>query len=185
MLVLLSGLALGACADSEPPDFIADLGAPTTVISAAPTTSTTDSTVAATGATTTTAGAVTPVTDLVVGDCVAGAPLVGDPTGEATDVQVADCAGTHDGEVVGLITHTEGAAAPYPGQGKVAAYAEEQCAIAFEAYVGVPYGTGALSMVSLWPTEDSWARGDRESVCVAFQEGTPLTGSVAASAAGA
>lgn len=181
----MTGLTLAACADSEPPDFIAELGAPTTVAAAVPTTSTTATTVAAGGTTTTTPGALTPVTDLVVGDCVTGAPFVGDPTGETTDAQRTDCATAHDGEVVGLVTHTEGPAAAYPGQEQVAAYAEEQCAIAFEAYVGTPYGESALSMLSLWPTEDSWARADRESVCVVFQDGTPLTGSVAASAAGA
>lgn len=185
MSALLAGVALGACADSEPPDFIAELGAPTTVATAAPTTSTTATTLAAGGSTTTSATASTPVTDLVVGDCVTGAPFAGDPAAEATDAQVVDCAGAHDGEVVGLVTHPQGPSDPYPGQEQVASYAEEQCAIAFEAYVGTPYGESPLSMLSLWPTEDSWARGDRESVCVAFQEGTPLTGSLAGAGAGA
>lgn len=184
LVVFAAGLALTACADADPPGFIAELGAPTTVTTAATTTSSTATTVAS-SATTTTAGAETPVTDLIVGNCVAGAPFSGEPTGEATDALLVDCAGPHDGEVVGLVTHTPGPSDPYPGQEQVAAYAEEQCAIAFEAYVGAPYGESALSMLSLWPTEDSWARGDRESVCVAFQEGTPLTGSVATSAAGA
>ena len=185
--VTLAALGLAGCADDAAPDYIAELGAePTTT--APPTTAptTTSTTVASADATTsTTAGAETAVTDLVAGNCVVGEPFAGDPTGEATDTQLVDCAGPHDGEVVGLVTYTQGPAEPYPGQGQVSTFAEEQCAIAFEAYVGVAYGTNALSMLSLWPTEDSWARGDREAVCVAFQPDTPLTGSVAGSGAGA
>jgi hypothetical protein len=179
-------LGLAGCADDAPPGFINELGAPSTT--SAPTTTvppTTSTTAPAAGATTTTAGAETAVTDLVAGNCVAGEPFAGQPTGEATDTQLADCNGPHDGEVVGVVTYTQGPAEPYPGQGQVSTYAEEQCAIAFEAYVGVAYGTNALSMVSLWPTEDSWVRGDREAVCVAFQPDAPLNGSIAGSAAGA
>lgn len=184
-VALVVSLAVSGCADSGPPDWLQDLGAPTTSTTAStpPTTATT--TAPGGGDTTTsTTAAPTAVTDLEVGDCVVGAPFSGDRSGEATDAQLADCAAAHDGEVVGLVTYTQGPNADYPGQDRVSAFADEKCAAAFAAYVGTAYGTGPLSMLSLWPTEDSWAGGDREAICVAFDETAPLTGSVAGSGAG-
>lgn len=173
----------GACADADPPGWLEDLGAPTTTTTtAAPTTTTAPP--AGTAGTATTVAAATPVTDLVAGDCVNGSAFSADSTGETTEAQVTDCTASHDGEVVGVITYTEGPEAAYPGEDQVAAYAEQQCAIAFEAYVGVAYGSSPLSMVSLWPTEDSWSSGDREAVCVAFDPAAPLTAPVG-NAAGA
>ena len=173
-------LAAGACADADPPTWLEELGAPTTT-TAAPASTTT--TAAGTGPAATTTAAATPITDLLAGDCVDGAAFSADSTGEATEAQVVDCAGPHDGEVVGVITYTQGPDAPFPGADQVAAYADEQCAIAFGVYVGVAYGTSPLSMVSLWPTEASWSGGDREAVCVAFSPDGPLTASVQGSAA--
>lgn len=181
-LTLALAVTAGACADSEPPDWLTELSAPTTTTAAPAATSTT----AAAGATTaTTAATATPVTDLVAGDCVTGSSFAAGATGQVTDTQVADCATSHDGEVVGVVTYTEGPADAYPGEDQVAGYAESQCAIAFEAYVGVAYGSSPLQMVSLWPTESSWTSGDREAVCVAFSPDGPLTASVQGSAAGA
>lgn len=182
-LALIVATAAGACADADPPGWLEELGAPTTTTTATPTSTTTAA--AGTAGTTTTVAAATPVTDLVAGDCVNGSAFSAQATGQATEAQVTDCAASHDGEVVGVITYTEGPEAAYPGEDQVAAYAEQQCAIAFEAYVGVAYGTSPLSMVSLWPTEDSWPSGDREAVCVAFDPAAPLTATVAGSAAGA
>lgn len=179
-VALGAALVAGACADADPPTWLEELGAPTTT-TAAPTTTTT----AAAGGTATTAAAATPITDLLAGDCVDGSAFSADSTGEATEAQVVDCAAPHDGEVVGIITYTEGPEAAFPGADAVAAYADEQCAIAFEAYVGVAYGTSPLSMVSLWPTEASWSGGDREAVCVAFDPAAPLNATVQASGAGA
>ncbi len=177
-LALGTALATGACADADPPTWLVDLGAPTTTtVAPAPTTTTA---AAVDGTATTTAGA-TPITDLLAGDCVDGATFSAEATGQTTEAQVVDCAGLHDGEVVGVITYTQGPEAPFPGADPVATYADEQCAIAFEAYVGVAYGSSPLSMVSLWPTEASWSGGDREAVCVAFDPAAPLTATVAGS----
>lgn len=177
VLALSVTAGAGACADDDPPDWLVS-GDTTT--SAAPATTTT----AVGGATTTTGVPTTeptptPVTDLATGDCVSGAPFSGDPADLATDAEVTDCAVPHDGEVVGVVTYTQGPDDAYPGQDEVATFAQDQCATAFEDYVGVPYGSSSLSMVSLWPTEDSWAGGDREAVCVAFEPDAPLTASVA------
>jgi len=182
-LALALAVTAGACADSEPPDWLTELGAPTTTTAAPATTSTTAA--AGVGTTATTAATATPVTDLVAGGCVTGSSFAAGATGQVTDTQVADCATSHDGEVVGVVTYTEGPADAYPGEDQVAGYAESQCAIAFEAYVGVAYGSSPLQMVSLWPTESSWTSGDREAVCVAFSPDGPLTASVQGSAAGA
>lgn len=187
LLALTVALTAGACADSGPPDWLTELGAPSTTTTAPTASTATTSTTAATGTggTATTATATTPVTDLAAGDCVNGSSFTANATGEVTDTQVADCATGHDGEVVGVVTYTQGPTDPYPGVDEVAAYAEAQCAIAFEAYVGTPYGSSPLQMVSLWPTEASWSTGDREAVCVAFQPDAPLTATIQGSAAGA
>ena len=182
-LALGTALVAGACADTDPPTWLEELGAPTTTTAGAPTTTTIP--IAGAAGTATTLAAATPITDLVAGDCVDGSAFSADSTGEATEAQVVDCAAAHDGEVVGVITYTEGPEAAFPGDDQVAAYADEQCAIAFEAYVGVAYGSSPLSMVSLWPTEASWSGGDREAVCVAFDPAAQLTATVAGSAAGA
>lgn len=182
-MVVLGAVALvgTGCADNEPPDYLTELGGETTT--AAPTSTTipqeTSSTLAGTIGSTTTTALPTPVTDLAVGDCVAGAPFSGDTSAEATEAALADCTAQHDGEVVGLVTYTQGPNADYPGQDQVASFAEGGCATAFEGYVGAAYGSSDLKMLSLWPTEDSWSSGDREAVCVAFQDSAPLTASVA------
>lgn len=184
LLALTATVALvaGACADSEPPDWLTELGAPTTTAAPA-TTSTTAA--AGTATTATTGAAATPVTDLVAGDCVSGSSFAAGASGQVTDTQVADCAAPHDGEVVGVVTYPQGPADAYPGEEQVAAEAESQCAAAFETYVGAPYGSSPLQMVSLWPTEASWSSGDREAVCVAFDPSTQLTAPIQGSAAGA
>lgn len=179
-LALGTALVAGACADADPPTWLVDLGAPTTT-TAAPAPTTTTVPLGGAAGTATTLAAATPITDLLAGDCVDGAAFSAEATGQATEAQVVDCAAAHDGEVVGVITYTQGPEAPFPGADQVAAYADEQCAIAFEAYVGVAYGSSPLSMVSLWPTEASWSGGDREAVCVAFDPAAPLTATVAGS----
>lgn len=181
VLALTTVVLAGACADSDPPDWLTELGAPTTTAA----TATTSTTAAAPGATATTAAPTTPVTDLVAGDCVTGSSFTAGATGQVTDTQVADCAAPHDGEVVGVVTYTQGPTDPYPGEDEVAGYAEAQCAIAFQAYVGAPYGSSPLQMVSLWPTEASWSSGDRAAVCVAFDPSAQLTATIQASAAAA
>lgn len=180
LALLTVGLA-GACADSEPPGWLTELGAPSTTTTAAPATTTTTA-ADASATTATTAAAATPVTDLVAGDCVSGDSFTAGATGQVTDTQVADCATPHDGEVVGVVTYTQGPTDPYPGEDEVAAYAEAQCATAFQAYTGVAYGSSPLQMVSLWPTESSWSTGDRAAVCVAFDPTAPLTATVAGAA---
>ena len=172
-LVVLGLLILVGCADNEPPEWL--VGTTTT---SAPTTSAPSTTVTTvpSGPTTTTA---TPVTELVAGDCVVGEAF-GGAQPEATEGSVVDCATEHDAEVVGLVTYEQGPGEPYPGQEQVAAFAEDNCATTFESYVGTPFGESEYQLLTLWPTEDSWAEGDREAVCLAFSEDGPLTASVAA-----
>jgi hypothetical protein len=175
---LLTGLTLlaGACADDEPPDWLVEQTATTTTTTAAPSSTTVPSTTV--DATTTTV-APTPVTSLTAGDCVVG-DAFGGAQPEATEAEVVACSTPHDAEVVGLVEYEQGPDADYPGQEQVAAFAEEQCAARFEEYVGTAFGETSLQLLTLWPTEDSWGSGDREAVCLAFDEAGPLTASVAA-----
>jgi hypothetical protein len=180
LALILTGVALlaGACADDEPPDWLVEQTATTTTTTTTAA-SATSTTVAGTGVdSTTTTVAPTPVTSLAVGDCVVGEAF-GGAQPQATEAQRVECSTPHDAEVVGLLTYEDGPDAAYPGQEQVAALAEDQCAALFEDYVGEAFGQSSLQLLTLWPTEDSWAGGDREAVCLAFDEAGPLTASVA------
>jgi hypothetical protein len=79
-------------------------------------------------------------------------------------------------EIVGSPPTPEGA---YPGQAAVDAFASAPCETAFGAYVGIDFETSTLDLITLTPSELSWARGDRQISCVAIaRDGRQLTGSV-------
>lgn len=125
--------------------------------------------VAATGC-----GALGSVQVFTVGECVDA--LVPDGE-EVTDLPVIDCAQEHLGEVVGTIDVAE--AETWPGQAAHEEQAATDCDPAFTAYVGRSYQESRLEMSYLYPTESSWASGDRQIVCIVFEpEGARRTGSV-------
>jgi hypothetical protein len=86
-----------------------------------------------------------------------------------------DCAAEHDAEVYALVSLPEG---PWPGEEAVDAAADEACRSEFEAYVGAAYDDSALYFLYYSPTQDGWATGDREVICLVFDPEGPLTGSV-------
>jgi hypothetical protein len=90
-----------------------------------------------------------------------------------------DCAGEHDGEVVGT-TDVDGAAGiAFPGQDAIEAAATADCLPLFASYVGVSFDTSRLDMYYIGPTPETWARDDRTIACIAIGPGaTSLTGSV-------
>ena len=60
----------------------------------------------------------------------------------------------------------------------VATFADEQCSQAFATYVGVTYDKSKYYFLHLAPSAESWKeQGDRDVVCLLFQQGTTLTGS--------
>jgi hypothetical protein len=123
--------------------------------------------------------AVSPVETLATGACLDGVRL--GSTVDLRDARTADCARTHDVEVIGVLRY--GHEGSYPGENALLAYAEQPCRDAFISYIGVPYETSSLDMILIRPTEITWAKGDRQINCaVGTSDGTKLIGSVKGSA---
>ncbi|HEY7451922.1 MAG TPA: septum formation family protein [Candidatus Limnocylindria bacterium] len=91
------------------------------------------------------------------------------------EVMSLDCGVAHDNEVYYLFDHD---GSTFPGDAAMAASADDGCEGAFEAYVGIPYLESALYYTYLIPTQESWDDGDREIVCVIYEPGEKLTGSM-------
>lgn len=109
--------------------------------------------------------------DLEVGMCLNDADLP-----EAfTSIPLVDCAVQHDSEVYAIESLAEG---PYPGDEEVFRLAEDICFDAFEPYVGTPYDRSLYYYGYYWPDKNNWGFGDREIVCVLFDENGQIEGSV-------
>jgi hypothetical protein len=119
--------------------------------------------------------ATTSVETLQTGTCLDGIHPGVTVTADVT--KPVDCAATHDDEIVGVVSYT--AAGAYPGQAAVESFAEAPCVTAFGTYVGIEFGSSNLDMMTITPSELTWARGDRQISCVAItRDGSQLTGSV-------
>lgn len=108
---------------------------------------------------------------LQVGDCVNDAVA----TGEVTTVPTVPCSEPHDSEVYAAFTFGNSA---YPGDEGVVDKAESVCLPAFEEFVGEPYLESRLDFAFYYPSEASWASGDREVLCLIFDPAGPVTGSL-------
>ncbi len=108
-----------------------------------------------------------------VGDCLNDASA-GD---EVTEVPLVPCSEPHDSEVYASIIMTGDA---FPGNDAVIAEADDACFERFEEFVGIPYLDSIYDFSYYFPTEGSWANGDREILCVIYDPaGQKLTGSLA------
>lgn len=113
--------------------------------------------------------------NLAVGDCF-------EPPADVTeleDVVTQTCTTAHGAELVGVHDMTD---AEFPGADSVETSAADVCYEQFADYVGTDYDSSSLDMIYLYPTESSWAIGDRRVLCWAEpSDGVPLEGSVAGS----
>lgn len=113
------------------------------------------------------------VFDVQPGTCIDNPGL---STGLVTDLRAVPCEQPHSHEVYQKVTFV-------PADGvfdaeRITAFANEQCALAFAAYVGVPYSESRYYFLHLAPSEQSWnQQGDRDVVCLLFLQGTTMTGS--------
>lgn len=95
---------------------------------------------------------------------------------EVEDVPVVACADPHDNEVIALLTLSEPA---FPGEDVVNARAGEGCVAAFDPYIGIAYAESVYEVGWFAPSADSWAIGDREVICFAFDlTGAETVGSI-------
>ncbi|RNL82868.1 hypothetical protein EFW17_18120 [Halostreptopolyspora alba] len=114
--------------------------------------------------------------DLRVGDCVNDESAT-TAEGGVTEMPVVDCSEPHDSEVIAIEELESGR--PYPGDDVVSSEAEELCTgRVFEDYIGVPWIDSIYNTGHFTPVEEGWEAGDYEVICIAYEAGTKLTGSV-------
>ena len=101
------------------------------------------------------------VDDLRAGDCF----NAGDAT-EISDVDGVPCGQAHEYEVFSLASY-EGDGT-FPSDAQLEGIFTEVCEPAFETYVGEPYATSVIYGTMITPSEESWADGDREYICVLY-----------------
>jgi hypothetical protein len=105
-----------------------------------------------------------------VGDCLDDA-AAGSTTATAT---IVPCTDPHDSEAYADITLTGDA---YPGLGAVQTRAQAGCrGEAFADFIGIASDDSTLQVSYYYPTEASWADGDRTVTCTVFavdQSGGP------------
>ena len=110
----------------------------------------------------TSSAAPTGLIELKVGDCLDKTAL--EDNDRETDPFVK-CTQKHDLEVYTQVTLK---GKTYPSVEEIANIASTECATAFTKFVGVDFGISSLDFVYYYPTESSWAAGDRGVDCVIF-----------------
>jgi hypothetical protein len=98
------------------------------------------------------------VHSLTVGDCIDGAS----GEGIVEDVPVVDCATLHEEEVF-LVAKLD--LSKYPGDDLLSTQASAICMNAYADFVGLAYEDSLLDYWFFYPSEDSYALGDRQVVC--------------------
>ena len=109
--------------------------------------------------------------DVEVGQCVQNAE-----SEEISDLQVTDCAKPHQAEIFYTVELSAKQRIP---EEDLSDYARDTCIDAFEGYVGRSYEESELDTTELYPSEESWATGERTIACFAISaDGEPLVGSI-------
>jgi hypothetical protein len=115
----------------------------------------------------------TSVFELAVGDCFNDEDLEAEVI---TDVPTVPCSEPHDNEIYYEFTMTDSV---YPGRDAAFDTADQRCLEQFEAFVGIDYFESDLDLFSIVPTAESWAEGDRGSLCAVYAvDLSKLTGSM-------
>jgi hypothetical protein len=114
------------------------------------------------------------VFSIKVGDCLNDATA----SGTVTTAPIVPCTQPHDSEAYKSITIPGGTAAAFPGEDAVKAQADQGCADAFPAFIGIKYDDSNLSISYYFPTSDSWKNGDRAILCTVYDDGKKTTGTL-------
>ena len=116
-------------------------------------------------------GEQTSVLDLEVGDCFTA------DVSQLETVLVVGCEASHVYEVFHVYDH-ESADDTYPGEDALQNAAAAECEAAFESYVGIDYQDSRWFGTTVPPSEETWANGDREMVCLLhLEDESEVTGS--------
>lgn len=111
--------------------------------------------------------------ELAVGDCVDQTKL---EDGDVSTDPLVACDQPHDLEVFASLTLDDG---DYPAVETLVTFGAKECASEFTEFVGLDFGISALDFQYYYPTESSWANGDRGVDCVVFDPTQKTTGSLA------
>ena len=117
-------------------------------------------------------------TELAVGQCLL-VPL----NSQVNSVATTECTEAHTGEVYSVTTLKNDT---MPSRDEMDELVHNTCYETFEAYVGtspeettLDYTDSSLEVTAMYPTEQTWAKGDREIVCIAVRtDDEQLTASV-------
>jgi hypothetical protein len=121
-------------------------------------------------------GLATPTTGTVdaysvaIGECTG--PI---PTGVTDRLELIACADEHNWEA---FTATTLESEKYPGSPALTRTAGEFCEKAFADFVGVKVTKSKYDLTFLLPTDETWAAGDREVVCLAGSASKMTAGSL-------
>jgi hypothetical protein len=118
-------------------------------------------------------------TAVAVGDCLNGVVIGGAQRARITSAEVVSCDREHGLEV--YATFALAAAdfdlddpSEYPGPARVVNAADTGCTDRIAALVE---DAEAYGLIALWPSQDSWAAGDRDVACAVFsRDGAPFDG---------
>lgn len=108
--------------------------------------------------------------DIGMGDCLSEIPS---DASLVASVKTVDCAEPHKGEVY-FVVDVPGS--EFPGQAEIIDY-QDRCQPALEEFSPAAMADPEVGMFVLYPTEDSWKRGDRAVTCIATTD-VPRTGSL-------
>ena len=124
-------------------------------------------------------GGTVDVFTLSEGDCLDDESLASDGAtdGEVTSVPTLPCTEPHDFEVFANVIIPDADA--YPGESAVTEKADAECAAAFPDFVGIDYDSSIYGYSYYYPTDGSWADGDRTINCLIGDPAGKTTGSLA------
>ncbi|CAM3530029.1 Septum formation-related domain-containing protein [Mycolicibacterium frederiksbergense] len=108
--------------------------------------------------------------DVGLGDCLSEIPS---DASLVASVKTVACTEPHKGEVYHVVTVPDG---DFPGETAIIDY-QDQCQPALEDFSPAAMADPEVGMFVLYPTADSWKRGDRAVTCIATTD-VPRTGSL-------
>ncbi len=108
--------------------------------------------------------------DVGLGDCLATIP---DDASLVASIKTVPCSEPHKGEVYYVATVP---GAEFPGETAVIEF-QDKCEPALRAFAPSAMTDPQVGMFVLYPTADSWKRGDRTVTCIATTD-APRTGSL-------
>lgn len=108
-----------------------------------------------------------------VGDC----EVTNQDEGEVSDTTIIDCAKPHATEIYASVSVPDG---DFPGDSAIEDQAISDCKSEFNSFIGIDFDDSIYSFSWYFPTEGTWADGDREILCMVIDpNGGELTGSLA------